>query len=336
MIEEIKVDIRKSKVLEAVGLIHVLTECDHHEFLSDEIQYFSYLQTKHAFILDILKGFYVRGLELFEFMLKIKNYDDISYYIKECENFDNLEYITLLLDFKDNKEIITSLKTGQKKLKDIFKFRGIMENENYLHSLDYLFCNTKDFRDKINNLLFDIDNDENFHRIIDSLDSKYQNEIITIKEELKNRHPLSFSQSYMGKHFYNIADFRYYAFIPTYFISPHTIRYMDTNGQILLIRLVRKKYEANEIKEDLENFLKILSDPNRLEIARLLRKRPMYGKEIAEHLNIKTPTISHHIEQLRKIGLINIERDKNIKYFSLNTNNFNRLTREIRKYIFEF
>lgn len=333
MIEEIKIDVRKSKVLEAVGLIHILSDCNHHEFQSENISSFSYLKDKHTYILDILKGFYMRGLELFEFMLKIKNYNNISYYIKECEKYNDTEYIHILLDFKDDIEMIHSIKSGKTNLEEVFTFQGIMETTDYLSSLEYLIHNTRDFREKVNKLFSDIDQDENFHRIIDQLDSKYKEVIIWVEQELNKRHPLSFAQDYMGKHFYNIEDYRYYAFIPTYFVSPHILRYMDKKGQILIMRLLEKEYELDEMKKNIEIFMKLLSDHNRLEILRLLSKRPMYGKELSEYLNIKTPTISHHIEHLRKLGLIHVERNKNIKYFSLNTNNLNRLIKELKKYI---
>lgn len=333
MIGEMKIDIRNSKVLEAVGLIHILTECNHHEFQSDDIQVFSYLKDRHISILNILKGFYMRGLELFEFMLKIKDYNNIPYYIKECDKYNDTEYIYILLDFKDDIEIIHSIKDGKIGLEEVFTSQGIMETTDYLNSLEYLISNTQDFREKVNKLFSDIDQDENFHRIIDQFESRYEEVIIGVKQELEKRHPLSFAQDYMGKHFYNIEDFRYYAFIPTYFVSPHILRYMDKKGQILIMRLMEKEYDLSEKKKNVENFMKLLSDHNRLEILRLLNKRPMYGKELSEHLNIKTPTVSHHIEHLRKLGLIHIERDKNIKYFSLNTKNFNRLIKELKKYI---
>ena len=43
------------------------------------------------------------------------------------------------------------------------------------------------------------------------------------------------------------------------------------------------------------------------------------GIEIAEHMNLATSTVSHHMSQLRNSGLVHEEPAGNTKYYSLNT-----------------
>jgi DNA-binding transcriptional ArsR family regulator len=59
----------------------------------------------------------------------------------------------------------------------------------------------------------------------------------------------------------------------------------------------------------------------------------MFGKELAKELGIGTSTVSHHLDQLRSIGLINEEREKSVKYFSINTNEYNRLCDALKNFI---
>ncbi|MEE6452319.1 metalloregulator ArsR/SmtB family transcription factor [Gottfriedia acidiceleris] len=67
------------------------------------------------------------------------------------------------------------------------------------------------------------------------------------------------------------------------------------------------------------DFHKALGDLTRVRIIALLQQGHLSGQEIASKLNLKPPTITHHMSKLREIGLIKERRDKNTIYFSLNT-----------------
>jgi predicted transcriptional regulator len=43
------------------------------------------------------------------------------------------------------------------------------------------------------------------------------------------------------------------------------------------------------------------------------------GKDLAEKLGLSKATVSHHIEQLKETGFINEERNKNSKFYSINS-----------------
>ena len=47
-----------------------------------------------------------------------------------------------------------------------------------------------------------------------------------------------------------------------------------------------------------------LADPTRIRILGLLAERPMYGQELAQVLDVKPPTVSHHMEPLVNAGLV--------------------------------
>ena len=58
------------------------------------------------------------------------------------------------------------------------------------------------------------------------------------------------------------------------------------------------------MSEELVTFFKALSDPNRLKILGLLAQQPYSGEELAALLNLKASTVSHHLAQLVKVGLV--------------------------------
>jgi DNA-binding transcriptional ArsR family regulator len=67
-----------------------------------------------------------------------------------------------------------------------------------------------------------------------------------------------------------------------------------------------------------ESIFKALSDPNRREILRLLRKHTMSAGEIATHFTLAKSTLSSHFNILKKSGLIQEERNRTTIYYSLN------------------
>lgn len=64
--------------------------------------------------------------------------------------------------------------------------------------------------------------------------------------------------------------------------------------------------------------MKALSDPTRREILDLLKKGSMTAGEIGENFEMTGATISHHLSQLKKAGLISETREKNFIHYSLN------------------
>lgn len=56
-----------------------------------------------------------------------------------------------------------------------------------------------------------------------------------------------------------------------------------------------KAVEAGAAATQVVNFFKMLADPKRIEIIRLLSERTYYGHELAVVLEVKPATISYHM-----------------------------------------
>lgn len=70
---------------------------------------------------------------------------------------------------------------------------------------------------------------------------------------------------------------------------------------------------------------KALADPVRREILELLKKGKLPAGEIASHFDMTGATISYHLSQLKKAGLITESRQKNFIYYQLSTSVFEEL-----------
>lgn len=156
-----------------------------------------------------------------------------------------------------------------------------------------------------------------------------------MKSATERRHPTSYAQALMGKSFWNISDWIEHEFIPVYFNTPKMVRFFDADKNVMVRPLYKREVSGDALKLVLKDKLKLLSDPTRLSILRMTYMKPMYGKEIADALDLTTATVSHHLDLLRKSGMLNMEQDRHIKYFSTNTRAFNDLITEMNRYIKE-
>lgn len=80
-----------------------------------------------------------------------------------------------------------------------------------------------------------------------------------------------------------------------------------------------------------------LADPTRIRILGLLAERPMYGQELAKVLDVKPPTVSHHIAPLVMAGLVRVRRENNYHYYELDSEGIQHLaesTQHIARLLF--
>jgi biotin operon repressor len=93
----------------------------------------------------------------------------------------------------------------------------------------------------------------------------------------------------------------------------------DRQGYIEALRsygLARMQFDMERI-EPLVRFGRALADPMRLRILALLAQRSMYGQELAEALEVTSPTISHHVTLLKAAGLVKVQRENNYHHYEL-------------------
>jgi DNA-binding transcriptional ArsR family regulator len=194
-------------------------------------------------------------------------------------------------------------------------------------SIRLVFERTEEFIDKLVDI-FKALNEEVVEQL--SKQDKYKEGILKVSSDLKSKIPLDVAQGIMGKKFKRVFNFNTYYFVPSYFYMNRPMRTFNEKIQILI-------YPVQEVnaynKDNLANALRIIGDNTRLEIIKKLAIKPMYGKELAKELGLVTSTVSHHLEQLRSIGIINEEREKSVKFFSININEYNKLCDAMKNFI---
>ncbi|MBO6536500.1 MAG: winged helix-turn-helix transcriptional regulator [Balneolaceae bacterium] len=69
----------------------------------------------------------------------------------------------------------------------------------------------------------------------------------------------------------------------------------------------------------MNSLFKALNDPTRRQILDLLKEKDMTAGEIADVFDISKPSISHHLDILKRAKLVSTERDGQFITYSLDT-----------------
>lgn len=77
--------------------------------------------------------------------------------------------------------------------------------------------------------------------------------------------------------------------------------------------------------------LSALSDPSRQKIIDLLKKGEMPAGDVAEHFKFSPPTISHHLDTLKRSGLISSRRDGQKIFYSANMSVLEEVAEKVLK-----
>jgi len=83
--------------------------------------------------------------------------------------------------------------------------------------------------------------------------------------------------------------------------------------------------------KSLSDVFKALGDPNRMAIIDLLRQRDMTPSELLEKLKIAQPTLSHHLDILKRAELVDAAREGQFIRYSLNMSVFEMMVQFTNK-----
>ncbi len=76
--------------------------------------------------------------------------------------------------------------------------------------------------------------------------------------------------------------------------------------------------KINPLNDDqLLTFFKALADANRLKIVGLLSQHPYSGEQLAALLNLRPPTVSHHLKLLSEAGLVSARAESYYNVYQL-------------------
>lgn len=69
----------------------------------------------------------------------------------------------------------------------------------------------------------------------------------------------------------------------------------------------------------MNDVFKALNDPARREILKMLQKQDMTAGDIASKFDMTAPSISHHLDKLKRAGLVTTVKQGQFIHYSINT-----------------
>lgn len=81
--------------------------------------------------------------------------------------------------------------------------------------------------------------------------------------------------------------------------------------------------------QTLLNFFKVLANESRLKILGILASRECSVEELAALLQLKEPTVSHHLTKLKELNLVNMRPEGNTHLYQLDSEALQSISKEI-------
>lgn len=325
------VNIFHSPVIELICAVHLLTDISNHKFeLKWAEEILSKLDKKDQEALEIVKLFPARGIELLNFVLDSGELKDINAFIAHVQNIDVVDFFFYILNEQIEKSKISkAFKEIKERYKIQEKIKWLIDDEQLM----FVFQNCEDIKAKTIHLLNTIVKN-GFYQKIESIKESADLGIEHINNYLGKDTIDGIMEKISGKPRKFFAGFREYNIIPSYFVSPRFIRVFSGDKLYVVFdcRITRDKKQ--EILDELSNVLKIIDDKSRLEILKILISNKSYGKAIADIVGISTPTVSHHLDILKQVGLVREEKVRNIKYFYADKEKLKKIIDDLNKYFF--
>lgn len=76
-------------------------------------------------------------------------------------------------------------------------------------------------------------------------------------------------------------------------------------------------------------FFKVLSDESRLKIVGVLASNERSVDELAGLLDLRAPTVSHHLSRLKEVGLVTMRTEGTTHLYSLNSKELRALSKQV-------
>jgi DNA-binding transcriptional ArsR family regulator len=86
---------------------------------------------------------------------------------------------------------------------------------------------------------------------------------------------------------------------------------------------------SEEQFQTLLNFFKVLGNESRLKILGLLANQERSVGELAALLELREPTVSHHLSTMKELGLVNVRAEGNTRIYWLDVKFLESMSKDI-------
>jgi hypothetical protein len=123
-------------------------------------------------------------------------------------------------------------------------------------------------------------------------------------------------------------------FVPSCYVGPY-VAYTHYDEHLILYYNCRSAPAGPTVADggSLYPPVKALADETRLQILDILRGRELYAQEIVEQLDISQPAVSRHLNLMVAASVLQMRREGNAKYYSINGKTLAQLADALRTFV---
>jgi hypothetical protein len=123
-------------------------------------------------------------------------------------------------------------------------------------------------------------------------------------------------------------------FVPSCYVGPY-VAYTHYDEHLILYYNCRSAPAGPTVADggSLYPPIKALADETRLQILDILRGRELYAQEVVEQLDISQPAVSRHLNLMIAAGVLQMRREGNAKYYSINGKTLAQLADALRTFV---
>lgn len=279
------------------------------------------------------RGYSCPTLSFIDFVARTREFDDPERLFSEVRRLSIKRFISVLLneDLEDPAldECLADPRRAAYQVSRLSFFSRMPEND-----FVSLFADPDSFREELIGFVA-ANRTEVFEARIRELAPVYAGRTAALQTRLVAESPLQVITDLKKHPPYRKGHSRY-IFLPSHFEGYMNISCEDEDQYLLLFSVVPSPSPGDAAGARLSERLRTIADRSRLELLRLLATAPSYGKEVSSRLGLTTATVSRHLDQLKKAGLV-IEDPadaQNVKIVRLDRAGVEQLLDETRRFLF--
>lgn len=171
------------------------------------------------------------------------------------------------------------------------------------------------------------------------LEPLYQATLEQARAEAEGKDPKAYGLSVFpigfGRRFGEHHVFPQVLFVPTYFLSPTRAAFTEYDIAVLTLDCRLGPWAVLKARDDLMEGLRAITEPNRIEILRLLTVEKGFGGWVAGRLKLNPATVTHHMALLRREGLLaEVEGPPGAaKYYKTDREALRRVFKQVEDYL---
>ncbi len=318
-----KIKFKVSSLAEYTGMLYWLTKNKKCENIPEEIEILLEEMDKRItpLIQSDLAYFnsYLQMYNLPRHYATYKNIESVEEFLDSINALSSEELWALILD------AIFSLPSDASD-EDIAE---MIENDEFLTLNNYSYDGVMEFKSQLESLLprlilF-------FRKFYDSVYAPLDGYIMPLAEKQRNllikeynNNSTTFIKNYIkvnSEIFIKEASYKvdFYVCICNFDTVTYTIPNDHPEEMYIMFGYLVAAYFKEQVSEEI---VKSIGETTRMMIVKLLSQESMYASQIAENLNLNRATISHHIDQLVKTGVVKIDYAKGKKvYYGIDIKN---------------